>query len=802
MRAWWGFAGCLIAATGPGFLRAQQASLGGQAPRNAATAQELQTVVVIGNAPLQGLGLPLNQVPANVQTADSHDLKQQQTLDLADFMNNNFSGISISESHDNPLQADINYHGFAASPLLGTPQGLSVYVDGVLVNEAFGDTVNWDLIPEQAISNITLISGSNPVFGLNTLGGSISVRTKSGHDDPGTEIEGYGGSFGRWIVQGSTGGSARGFDWFATADDFDESGWRDLSPTHARRAFGKVGWQNDQTDIDLSYTWADNNMIGNGATPESMLAYRYASIYTAPDRTHNHLNFVNLTGTQFLSAKWLLSANVYYRHLVTDSNNGDLNDDNYLSDDYSGPDIDCSEPPATHVATAYCSNGINRSSRLDQKTAGAGVQLTNSADLLGAKNQLIIGGEYSHADNGYQQQFIYGSLATDRSVISTEDPSNPNQVVNSVSGKNDIWGIYLTDTWSPNDLFHLTVAARYNHSVETLNGFSVNTDVGDFPDGFDSANQLFGDHTFDRLNPSIGFTITPNRSLTLFANYAQSSRAPTVIELGCSNPDVPCGLPNDFASDPDLKQVVSNSFEVGARGALKDQLLTWSVNLFHIVNSNDIQFVATTTSQGHFTNVGNTKRQGLDLGLGGRLGDLSWHLVYSFIDATYQSSFTVNAESNSSADKDGNIVVNPGARIPLIPRNTGRLILDYDVTRSWDIGGSLVAASGSYVHGNENNANQIGGTNGEGALVSGTGTIGGYAVVNLFSTFHVARMLDVMLRVNNLFDRKFSTAGFLTSNAFDPNGSFRPDPDDWTNENSVSPSAPRGAWLGLRLHWN
>ena len=154
-------------------------------------------IIVIGTTPFSGLGLPLNQVPSNMQTADSKDLQRQQTLDLTDYLNNNFSGISISESQDNPFQPDINYHGFTASPLLGTPEGLSVYVDGVRVNESFGDTVNWDLIPESAISTVTLMSGSNPVFGLNTLGGALAVQTKSGHDNPGTEIEAYGGSFGR-----------------------------------------------------------------------------------------------------------------------------------------------------------------------------------------------------------------------------------------------------------------------------------------------------------------------------------------------------------------------------------------------------------------------------------------------------------------------------------------------------------------------------------------------------------------------------------------------------------------------------
>ncbi|TLY48984.1 MAG: TonB-dependent receptor, partial [Gammaproteobacteria bacterium] len=309
-------------------------------PGNAATAQELPQVMVIGNAPLPGFGLPLNQVSSNVQTANSEDLKRAQTTGVAAYLNRSFSGVNVSESADNPFQLDINYHGFSASPLLGTPEGLSVYVDGVRVNESFGDTVNWDLIPESAISTLSLISGSNPVFGLNTLGGALSLQTKSGHDNPGTEFEACGGSFGRLSFQGES-GSARGpFDYFGAVQYFDESGWRDMSPTTLWQAFGKVGWQNDRTDVDLSYTYADTRLFGNGAAPLSMLYYRREQSYT-PDSTHNLLHFVNLTATQFLSERLLLSANAYYRRLITANSNGS-NNDNYLTSAYAGPPLDCS----------------------------------------------------------------------------------------------------------------------------------------------------------------------------------------------------------------------------------------------------------------------------------------------------------------------------------------------------------------------------------------------------------------------------------------------------------------------------
>jgi outer membrane receptor protein involved in Fe transport len=764
------------------------------ATSNPAAAEELPQVVVIGTTPLPGLGVPLYEVPANVQTGNSADMQRQQSLNVGDYLNNNFSGINASDSAGNPYQMDIYYHGFTASPLLGTPEGLSVYVDGVRVNESFGDTVNWDLVPQSAISTVTLMSGSNPVFGLNTLGGALSIRTKSGHDDPGTEVEAYGGSFGRRSFEGETGGAFGNFDYFFTGSFFDETGWRQISPSRVIQGFGKVGWETDATDLDLSYTYADTSLWGNGATPDSMLNYLYESSYT-PDYTANLMNFVNLTGTQFLADKLLLSGNVFYRHLITESINGNVNDSYLDSSDYVGPPIDCGAPPGNETALAYCTPGQNATGRLVQSSKGVGLQLTDSHDLFAAGNQAVLGADFSNSQDTFAQSFQYGGLTANRALIYEASPYNDETVI-SLNGSNKIYGVYVTDTLSPSKLLHFIVSARYNSNTETLTGYSLNTNLGP---GFNEPSSLLGDHTFSRINPAFGFTVTPSDALTFYADYNEASRAPTVIELGCANPAAPCGLPNDFASDPNLQQVVARTLEVGVRGNLAEQRFTWTADAFRTLNSNDIQFVASAINAGYFDNVGSTRRQGLDLAFGGREGALRWHLAYSLVDATFQSSFTVNAASNSTADANGNIVVEPGDRIPLIPRHTGRLVLDYDLTSRWQIGGSLVATSGSYLHGNENNANQPGQTNAAGAYIEGTGWIPGYTVVNLQTSYRLAKQVQVFARVANLFDRKYATGGFLTSNSFTPGGALIPNPNNWTNENAVSPAAPFAVWAGARL---
>jgi outer membrane receptor protein involved in Fe transport len=771
------------------------------APGNPAPLQQLQQVIVIGDTPLPGFGLPLNQIPSNVQTASSADMERQQTTGIADYINNNFSGVSASDSAGSPFQTDVYYHGFAASPLLGTPEGLSVYVDGVRVNESFGDTVNWDLIPQSSINTVSLISGSNPVFGLNTLGGALSIQTKSGRTSPGSEIEAYGGSFGRRAVQAETGGASGDFDYFLTGNYFDESGWRDTSTTRVLQGFGKVGWQTDTTRIDLSYTYADNFLYGDGATPVSMLYYRRNQTYT-PDYTQNIMNFVNLTGTRSLAGHLLLTGNAFYRYLHTYVSNGNVNE-YYLASNYAGPPTGCANPGADPATLAYCEPGQTAISRTSQRSAGFSLQLTDSQHVLGWKSQGILGVDYDDSTDGFVQAYQYGGIAPDHFLIYEPSPYNNANVV-TVRGGNRIMGSYVTDTLSPDALLHFTAAVRYNNSRETIGGYSVDTDPADYGSGFLLPTSVAGDHAFTRFNPSIGLTVTPSNHTTYYANYDEASRAPTALELGCANPAVSCGLPDNFASDPALKQVVARTFEIGLRGNLPNRRLSWSVDVFHTINSNDIQFIANATNGGYFNNVGDTRRQGVDVEFGGMEGALTWKLAYSYVDATFQSRFAVGAGSNSTADANGNIVVQPGDRIPLVPQHTGRLILQYRFGARLELGANLVVVSGSYLHGNENNANVAGTTDAaSGAYIAptGTGWIPSYALLNLTGTYRLDRNVAVFARVVNALNKQYYTAGFLTQDAYNPNGTLRTNPNDWTNENGVIPGAPRGIWAGVRVRF-
>jgi outer membrane receptor protein involved in Fe transport len=226
------------------------------------------------------------------------------------------------------------------------------------------------------------------------------------------------------------------------------------------------------------------------------------------------------------------------------------------------------------------------------------------------------------------------------------------------------------------------------------------------------------------------------------------------------------------------------------------------MDVFRTANSDDIQFIASAINAGYFDNVGSTRRQGFDAAIGGKEGDFTWRAAYSFVDATFQSSFEVNAESNSTADANGNILVTPGDRIPLVPRSTARLVLDYDVTKSLNVGANIIYVSGSYLHGNENNANRTGVTDAAtGQFIEGSGWLPGYTLVNLRTTYHISKHAELFARIVNVLNVDYATGGFLTSNSFNPNGTLRYNPNDWTNENAVSPGAPRGIWAGARVRF-
>jgi outer membrane receptor protein involved in Fe transport len=749
---------------------------------------ELGTIEVISTTPLKGIGLPLEHIPAAIQTVKEKDLVQQKSLSIADYINQNLTGVNITETQNNPYQPDVNFRGYTASPLLGVPQGLSVFVDGVRVNEPFGDVVNWDLISTKSINSVNLIPGSNPLFGLNTLGGALSVQTKSGRTNQGGAIETYAGSWGRKAISAEYGGVSQdgSIDGFISGNYFDEDGWRDFSPSTVKQIFTKIGWQNETTAINLSYTGADNKLIGNGLSPSDFInSLGRDSILTRPDITENKLSFLNLNLSHYFTDNVQLSGNAYYRFGKTKTLNGDGNDDfdAGVVDTSGDGDIDNSELQAANTnciadidADKNCSGLINRTSS-NRKSMGFNAQLTFNQDLMRMNNQLIVGAGYDYGKTKFNQSSELGLVNATRGIdgLSIFDNFVELQGISKTSS------IFATDTLSLNPLWHLTLSGRYNYTK--VDNYDYLDPV---PNPVQALNtSLTSSQSYNRFNPAIGLNYTPNKNLTAYASYNEGSRAPTAIELGCANPAQPCRLPNAFAGDPPLDQVVAKTFEGGFRGKLLSNM-GWALSAYHAQNHNDIQFISSsTTGAGYFDNVGKTQRQGIDASLSGRLEKLSWSFGYSFIKATYESDFTIVNGVNTS-NVGGVIQVSKGDNIPGIPQHQLKLRAAYDFTPSWTLGTNVFAFSDQYSRGNENNQDQS-----EGAKTSG------YLVVNLDTQYNINKNWQLFAKVNNLFDKEYSSAGLLGEHRFDASsGQFTGNESDSNAFYAVG--APRAGWVGVR----
>lgn len=752
----------------------------------------LKKIDVISTTPLAGVGLPLEQIPSNVQVVKGEALQEQGSLSIADFMNNNLQGVSVNETQNNPYQPDILFRGFTASPLLGTPQGLSVFQDGVRVNEPFGDAVNWDLIPVNAIAGMNLMPGSNPVFGLNTLGGSLSITTKNGRTHQGGAVETSFGSWGRKTGAAEFGGVSadNSIDYFIAGNYFDEDGWRDHSPTEVKQLFGKLGWQNETSRLELSYTGADNDMIGNGLIQKELMEeFGRETINTKPDQTENTMSFLNLNGSHWFTDDVQLTANTYYRNSKRKTLNGDVNDD-FDATGYADLDAALADCTLAGDAELACSGALNRS-KTDQKGYGFNAQLAFNQPLMQKQNQFIVGVGYDHSRIKFDQSTEMGLINASRGVDGIGVENDEAEV--KLHGKTRSWGVFATDTLSLNDFWHVTLSGRYNH-INVKNSDKL------IPDSTDPES-LNGDHSFNRFNPAVGLSFTPTKDLNVYGSYNEGMRAPTSMELGCANPEQPCKLPNAMAGDPPLEKVVSKTFEIGTRGNLTSDV-KWSAAVYRTVNHDDIQFIATnaTNGMGYFDNVGKTRRMGLDLGLMGSVDKFSWNAGYSYLKATYESDLQLtNALNSSSVTVGPNDVINvsKGDRLANLPEHALKLRLQYAVTSNWSVGTNVNTFSDVYIRGNENNKHRAN----DGLTddhVQDSGKIGGYTVVNLDTRYKFGNSgWQVFAKAINIFDKEYSTGGMLGENWFE-NGAFAGDDEP---SKMLMPGAPRAGWLGVRYEF-
>jgi len=711
----------------------------------------LPPVEVISTSLLPGLGMPLHDVPANVQRHEADALKKQGSATLADFLSDNATSVNVNAAQGNPFQPDVNFRGFTASPLLGVPQGLSVFVDGVRVNEPFGDVVNWDLIPASAIASTQVIPGSNPIYGLNTLGGALSVHTKSGLTHPGGSVQMTGGAFGRAAVEFQQGDSHQAWNYFLSGNLFNEKGWGKHNASQVRQFFGRLGHKSGQSSMDGSLTLTDNSLEGSQTLPLSY-ADDIRQAYTHPDLNRNRLAFLNFKGSHAIGDALIADGNVYYRRY--DNRNLSSN----VNDAYDGVTV---LNPAT----------LDRSA-IVQDSYGLGLQLTHLGELAGRANQFVTGLSADLGAAVFTQEVQDADFTVDRGAVGT----GPFVPETHAQTNNGYYGLFASNSLSLDARWVLTLSGRYNLATVRIADLSG------------TAPELNGDHSFTRFNPAVGVNFKPSARWTGYAVYNEGMRAPTPIELTCADPAAPCKLPNSFLADPPLQMVIARTVELGARGHAESDL-SWSAAAYRTSLQDDIQFISSggLTNAGYFQNTGDTLRQGIELAVERKTGVWQFSARYSHLDASYQSAFVIHSPANSSADASGDIQVRPGDRIPGLPRHVLKLRIERGgiAAAPWSVGASLHLSSDVYARGDENNQDI-------------NGTVPGFAVVNLDTRYQPAPGFELFARINNLFDRRYANFGTLGENFF-PNGSY--DSASPVTEQFRGHGAPRGVWAGLRYQW-
>jgi iron complex outermembrane receptor protein len=728
------------------------------AEQNRANELETETIEVISTTPVPGIGISVKKVPSNVKGASATDIDKTNNYSAAEYLEKNLPSVTVGDAQGNIFMPDVSFRGQMASPLLGNPQGLPVYMDGMRVNEGFGDVVRWDLIPQNALSTMSLIPGTNPVFGLNALGGVLALTTKSGFQHPGSTATLSGGSWGRKNVEFEHGAGFENADFFIAGTMFDEDGYRDHSGSMVQQFFGKWGWESGETDFDLSFSWADTKLDGTQALPASMLN-NIKQAYTWPDTNDNQLFQLNAVAKHFLDDTTLISGNAYVKHSQNKNVNSNVNDDYTGSTGTScdGTGDDDEECPGAYEGSNTMTNAY-----------GASIQLTSFADFLGKENTLTYGvsTDVSFSKFVNLEERAYFSSGTDRTLYKNGDAAEAEV---GVYGDTHYFGYYVTNVHEWTDTITLTTSGRYN-----VANVKISDKEGNRP-------AVAGKHQFHRFNPGIGVSFNPQPAYTTYVSYTEGMRAPTPVELTCADPTAPCKLPNAFLADPPLDAVVGKTFEVGARGSRGDSF-KWSAAFYNTVLENDLQFISkgAGTSAGYFDNVGDTIRRGAEVGLGWSGSKFNFRSDYSYIQAEFDSTFQLNSPHNSTASSN-EITVRPGNKIPGIPEHTVKLRLEYKANDHWTTALSANYFSKVYARGDENNQDS-------------NGAISGYSVLGLDTSYKMDAGLEFFMQITNLLDEKYETMGILGENYF-VNGTYS---TTTQSEQFRGIGLPRAAFIGIK----
>ncbi|MBI3274415.1 MAG: TonB-dependent receptor [Methylocystis sp.] len=658
----------LCASLAPGAAAAQQALPDidiGAAPRRASAVRPASTPTpvvppqpVAASTPIAPVPVQ-NKLPATVEVTTAQDIANTHQFDIGAALDRSTAGVSVNAATGNPFSPEVDFRGFVASPVVGTPQGLAVYQNGVRINEAWGDVVNWDLLPSAAIDRVTVTSG-NPLFGLNAIGGAIALDMKTGFAWHGFELDGRLGSRGRRQSAMQYGVEDHDFAAYLAIEALGDDGYRKFSGSRVHRVYGDVGYRGDQAELHFTLGLAQNRFGASGPAPVDLVNIDPSAVYTTPQTIKNTLAQYGINGVYSPTADWKLQADAHYR--AFDQAHVDGNATDFMS--CGGATLCNEDGDPTNIPDLFGAAaplGVIDRTYTRSRTIGGTAQATNTDKIFERPNKLTFGVSYDHGWTGFAANEEIGVIAPNLVIGGTglivEEPASGVSSV-SLRAENNYLGVYALDAFDVTDALTVTAGGRYNLAKIAL---------------FDlRGTALNGDASFTHINPMAGATYKIMPNLSAYASYSEANRAPTPLELGCADRDRPCLIDTFLVSDPPLKQVVAHTIETGLRGDFKlpemvSGRFEWTAGLYRTLNFNDILHVPSAiTGRGFFVNAGTTQRQGVEAALSYKDERLTAFLNYTLTDATFRSTTLLGSPDNPLAVALGltSILVTPGAQRP------------------------------------------------------------------------------------------------------------------------------------------
>ncbi|WP_374665563.1 TonB-dependent receptor [Acinetobacter sp.] len=383
--------------------------------------------------------------------------------------------------------------------------------------------------------------------------------------------------------------------------------------------------------------------------------------------------------------------------------------------------------------------------------------LTGKFNTGALKHSFNLGAEYSDQETDRTQYIINGENTTG-SIHNKCDPikdvatgwctsvQNPNRGpwtgsistdgADQYNTQTKSTSVYFLDSIELNPQWLLDLGVRWDKfdTEQTMTYGSKNADVANGK--FNTGDKVKTESDTDFFTYQTGLTFKPVENGSIYASYATSAN-PVGVDAGDGSEGIGAAYSN---LDPEESQ----TFEIGTKWDLLNDRLNLTAAIFRTEKQN----ARVQLDQNTYANIGESKVDGLELGLTGKITD-KWDITagYTYLD----SESTKNGVSCRGTNCTDQTVYN-GNAMPNVPKNSATLWSTYQVLPQLQIGAGAVAMDKVY------------------GDLANTKYVPGYVRYDAMARYNVNKNVDLQLNVNNLSDKRYFTKAYASHYATEAEG--------------------------------